>query len=159
MILKCQFVVNNKVIIPRYRSLYQIVQQDHELSGFNSLVQINRLAKQYLNYNEITVFVPTNEAFRKYRGEILEGLVLYHMTFEMKSLQALNSTTANSLIPVIEEFPPIWITRTAGKIFINNAQIIQRQSNYLARIRYDELGKQQVTYYVITNHNLFLFYV
>lgn len=109
------------------------------------MVKVNRLSKQYLNYNELTVFVPNNEAFRKYRGEILEDLALYHMTFEMKSLQALNSTT-NSLNTVNEEFPPLWITRKGGNIFVNNAQIVQRQSNYLSRIGYDKLGKQQVSF-------------
>lgn len=127
----------------RYRSLYQIIQQDNELTGFNSIVQISKLAKQYLNYSELTAFVPNNEAFRKYPGEILENLALYHITFEMNSLEALNTTT-NSLTPVVEEFPPLWITRAGGDIFVNNAKIIRQQSNYLLRIHHDELRKEQV---------------
>lgn len=125
-----------------------MVQQDHELRGFNSIVQMSRLAKQYLNYNEVTVFVPDNEAFRNYQGEILEDMALYHITFEMKSLQALNTTT-NRLTLVLEEFPPLWITRSRGEIYVNNAKVIQGQSNYLSRIRHQEFGKQQVRIQII----------
>lgn len=113
------------------------------MSGFKSIVDMNKLAKQYLNYNELTAFVPTNEAFRKYRGEILKDLALYHITFKIKPIETLNTTT-NSLTPVIEEYPPLWITRVGGEIYVNNAKIIQQQWNYLLRIRYDELGKEQV---------------
>lgn len=101
------------------------------------------MAKQYLSYNELTVFVPDNKAFRTYKGEILEDMALYHMTFQMKSLEDLNSTT-NYLTPVVDEFPPLWITRSQGDIYVNNAKIIRRQSNDLSRIRYEEVGKQQV---------------
>lgn len=120
-----------------------MIQQDLELSGFNSLVKSNRLAQQYLNYNELTVFVPDNEAFRKYKGEIIEDMVLYHMTFEMKSLQNLNTTT-NSLTTVHQAYPPLWISRSRGEIYVNNAKIIQSQSNLSSRIKHEEFGKQQV---------------
>lgn len=118
-------------------------------------MQLSRLAKQYLGYNELTVFVPDNEAFRKFRGELTNDMALYHMTFEMKSLQTLNTST-NSVTPALKEFPPIWITRTQGDIYVNNAKLIKRQSNYLSRIRNEDFGKQQVNilfnlYYQVNN--------
>ncbi|KAG5864881.1 hypothetical protein JTB14_021708 [Gonioctena quinquepunctata] len=122
------------------------IQQEPPYSGFSALIRNNRVAKLNLHYEQLTVFVPENKVFRDLDEDTNSDIAFYHMSFEIKTLSMLNRT--NSIDSVLLENPPLWITRTADDIYVNNAKIIQDKSNYIARSRNGDMGKQQVLHVI-----------
>lgn len=49
------------------------------LLQFLSLLERNVVANTSLQYRQMTLFAPTNQAFQKYNGEMDDSLVLYHI--------------------------------------------------------------------------------
>ncbi|CAG9834633.1 unnamed protein product [Diabrotica balteata] len=134
------------VTCQRYKTIYQKIQQEPIYSKFNQLIHTNRAAKLNLHYEQLTVFVPENWAFRHSEVEYNSDLAFYHMSFEIKSLEMLNRT--NSLSTVILENPPLWITHINGELYINNAKVLKNKSDYLARSRNGDMGKQQILHMI-----------
>ncbi|XP_074030128.1 fasciclin-1 isoform X1 [Leptinotarsa decemlineata] len=130
----------------RYKTVYQKIQQEPSFTGFRDLIRNNRVAKLNLHYEQLTVFVPVNEAFRNLDEDINSDVAFYHMSFEIKTLAILNRT--NSIETVVLENPPLWVTRAGNEIYVNNAKIILENSNYIARSRDGNMGKQQVLHMI-----------
>lgn len=49
------------------------------LFQFLALVNRNMVANMSLQYRQMTMFAPTNEAFQRYNDEMDDNLVLYHI--------------------------------------------------------------------------------
>lgn len=106
------------------------------------MVWSNRGAKLNLHYEPITVFVPQNEAFDQYEGDTDSDLAFYHMSFEVKTLELLETT--NVLYSAKLNNPPLWITKVNDDIYVNSAKILQDRSNYVSRSFSGHMGHQQV---------------
>ncbi|KAF5296314.1 hypothetical protein FQA39_LY12531 [Lamprigera yunnana] len=112
-------------------TIYQKIRQTPKLTQFLALLEANRPAKLNLQYGEMTVFAPTNEAFEWYSGGLLNDLVNYHMVWYAKQTKNLEN---GFLITVLDENPPLWVTKTDDEIYINNARIVQDLSDYASEI-------------------------
>lgn len=125
-------------------TVYQKIRQSPKLTQFYSLLESNRPAKLNLQYGEMTVFVPTNEAFEWFSGGNLNDIINYHMAWYAKQTKDLKT---GHLTTVLEENPPLWVTKLEDDIFINNARIIPEISDYTSEIN-NKPKKPQVLHVV-----------
>lgn len=100
------------------------------------------MAKLNLHREQLTLFVPENRAFARFEGELKSDIVFYHMSFELKTLYELNYT--NVMTTVVLENPPLWLTRVNGDIYVNNAKVLQDESELMGKTRPGDMGKMQV---------------
>ncbi|CAG9815140.1 unnamed protein product [Phaedon cochleariae] len=146
-IILCLFlVINHHVSCQRSKTVYQKIQQEPQFAEFNALVRSNRVARLNLHFEQLTVFVPENRAFRDLQGDLNSNLAFYHMSFDVYPLDSLGKK--NSLSSVNLENPPLWITRVDEDVYVNNAKILQDKSNYVSRSRDGYMGKQQVLHMI-----------
>lgn len=137
---------NNEYYSTTKWNIYQKISQEEEFEGFSGLIRNNRDAKIDLLQKELTLFVPTNDAFKIYEKTLHSNMASYHMaegtrTLEdLKTLQNISSLNAN--------FPKLWITKTSDGLFINNAQIITFKSNFAGKTRNVKAGKQQMLHVI-----------
>ncbi|KAI4459743.1 periostin-related [Holotrichia oblita] len=101
------------------------------------MLERNEIANFSLYKKQVTIFAPTNEAFQKNQKPIdNDNLVLYHMINLAKTVTELSSQY-NYVTSELDGNPPLWITLRRGTYhddhYINNARILQNQSNYKAR--------------------------
>ena len=98
-------------------------------SGFFQFAKVLRFGGLHQAFLErpITLFAPTNDAMRKFKGRKDENLALNHMS----NVAILENQLEESLVSLVTGNPPLWITRDRSpfdgntRIFINQAQIIQ----------------------------------
>lgn len=128
--------------LQKWQTVYQRLGQERELSDIYSLIQTSRLAKINLFYREITLFAPTNEALDQYNGNIDNETLLYHFIYYAKTLEELKYGKVNT---ILEEYPPLWITKRNDKIYVNNALILKEKSNFFSKNRLDDTAKKQVS--------------
>lgn len=125
----------------------QKLKSDHDLSKFYTHLESNPIANTTLQYRQVTLFAPTNQAFQKYLMNVDESIVLYHMTNLAQTLDQLGSSISSEL----EGNPPLWVTRqrlpgsNREEIFINNAKVIRERSNYQEN---NHQGKKQVLHVI-----------
>ncbi|XP_062126774.1 fasciclin-1 isoform X1 [Drosophila sulfurigaster albostrigata] len=105
---------------------------------FYSLLEQNPVANATLALRSCTIFVPTNEAFQRYKGT---AQVLYHMTTAAFSQSQLKTSVTSDM----EGNPPLYITNGRnGDIYVNNARIIPSLSVELT----NREGKRQVMHII-----------
>lgn len=69
--------VINKVLSPTTDDLYQVLQKDGRFTVFTKAITASRQGKLYQNvHDNYTVFAPTDKAFEKLPGRVLESLFL-----------------------------------------------------------------------------------
>nr|XP_043068423.1 fasciclin-1 [Drosophila bipectinata] len=114
------------------------LRDDSELSQFYSLLESNPIANSTLSLRSCTIFVPTNEAFQRYKSKTAH--VLYHITTAAYSQQNLPNTMSSDMAGN----PPLYITKNSnGDIFVNNARIIPSLS-----VETNSGGKRQVMHII-----------
>ncbi|XP_017142952.1 fasciclin-1 isoform X13 [Drosophila miranda] len=114
------------------------LRDDSELSQFYSQVEQNPIANATLTLRSCTIFVPTNEAFQRYKGSIH---VLYHITTAAFSKEQLPKSVSSDM----EGNPPLYITKNRnGDIYVNNARIIPSLSVEMT----NREGKRQVMHII-----------
>lgn len=115
----------------RPKTVFQKITTEERFSTFNSLLQNNSLVRRAILYWNTTVFAPTNEAFASYKGFIYNDLVYYHVSNELKSLKMIFNS--NNIQTLADDYPPLWVSRIDGDIYINNAKIVTEHSDYFSR--------------------------
>ncbi|XP_003736531.1 fasciclin-1 isoform X14 [Drosophila persimilis] len=114
------------------------LRDDSELSQFYSQVEQNPIANATLTLRSCTIFVPTNEAFQRYKGSIH---VLYHITTAAFSKEQLPKSVSSDM----DGNPPLYITKNRnGDIYVNNARIIPSLSVEMT----NREGKRQVMHII-----------
>ncbi|XP_017777397.1 PREDICTED: fasciclin-1-like [Nicrophorus vespilloides] len=143
-----QSLLNVIILISCAKAWPNMIQKlafEKDLSQFYSMLVDNRYAKSSLSYRELTIFAPTNKAFKNFNGTITPNLVLYHVVPMARTLENLHEA---SLDPILEEHPPLWINNDGKNIFINNARLLFNASNFIIRTRADLYGKTQVLHVI-----------
>ncbi|XP_044764237.1 fasciclin-1-like [Coccinella septempunctata] len=115
----------------RQKTVFQRISTEEKFSTFNSLLQNSSLVRRAIIYWNTTVFVPTNEAFAKFKGALYNDIVYYHVSNELKSLRMIFES--NNIQTLADGYPPLWVSRIDSDIFINNAKIDAEQSDYYSR--------------------------
>ncbi|XP_065722888.1 fasciclin-1 isoform X4 [Drosophila suzukii] len=114
------------------------LRDDSELSQFYSLLESNQIANSTLSLRSCTIFVPTNEAFQRYKSKTAH--VLYHITTEAYTQKRLPNTVSSDMAGN----PPLYITKNSnGDIFVNNARIIPSLS-----VETNNDGKRQIMHII-----------
>nr|NP_001138066.1 fasciclin 1, isoform F [Drosophila melanogaster]ACL83524.1 fasciclin 1, isoform F [Drosophila melanogaster] len=114
------------------------LRDDSELSQFYSLLESNQIANSTLSLRSCTIFVPTNEAFQRYKSKTAH--VLYHITTEAYTQKRLPNTVSSDMAGN----PPLYITKNSnGDIFVNNARIIPSLS-----VETNSDGKRQIMHII-----------
>ncbi|XP_034130458.1 fasciclin-1 isoform X15 [Drosophila guanche] len=114
------------------------LRDDSELSQFYSQVEQNPIANATLTLRSCTIFVPTNEAFQRYKGNIH---VLYHISTSAFSKEQLPKSVSSDM----DGNPPLYITKNRnGDIYVNNARIIPSLSVEMT----NREGKRQVMHII-----------
>ncbi|CAH2991622.1 unnamed protein product [Chilo suppressalis] len=128
----------------RKPTIAEKLREDADLSQFLALLERNVVANTSLQYRQLTMFAPTNEAFQRYNGMMDDNLVLYHIS-------NLATTLTNLDYAISSEFdgnPPLWVTRRRDAmhddIYVNNAKVHVSRS-YQATNRN---GKRQVLHVI-----------
>lgn len=121
------------------KTIEQQLRDDADLSQFFALVERNPLANISLQYKQVTIFAPTNEAFQFYTAkgdDDMNDLVLYHMTNLAKTVDQLG-LSSTSLTSELTGNPPLWVTHRRGTyhddVYINNARLLFSQSNLIGK--------------------------
>ncbi|XP_017076491.1 fasciclin-1 isoform X6 [Drosophila eugracilis] len=118
--------------------LAEKLRDDSELSQFYSLLESNQIANSTLTLRSCTIFVPTNEAFQRYKSKTAH--VLYHITTEAYTQKRLPNTVSSDMAGN----PPLYITKNSnGDIFVNNARIIPSLS-----VETNSDGKRQIMHII-----------
>ncbi|KMZ03130.1 fasciclin-1 isoform X3 [Drosophila simulans] len=105
---------------------------------FYSLLESNQIANSTLSLRSCTIFVPTNEAFQRYKSKTTH--VLYHITTEAYTQKRLPNTVSSDMAGN----PPLYITKNSnGDIFVNNARIIPSLS-----VETNSDGKRQIMHII-----------
>ncbi|XP_034130454.1 fasciclin-1 isoform X11 [Drosophila guanche] len=105
---------------------------------FYSQVEQNPIANATLTLRSCTIFVPTNEAFQRYKGNIH---VLYHISTSAFSKEQLPKSVSSDM----DGNPPLYITKNRnGDIYVNNARIIPSLSVEMT----NREGKRQVMHII-----------
>ncbi|CAH2247285.1 jg15463 [Pararge aegeria aegeria] len=111
---------------------------------FLALLERNAVANTSLQYRQMTLFAPTNQAFQRYNGEMDDSLVLFHISNLATTLTNLDYSISSEL----DGNPPLWVTRRRDTmhddIYVNNAKVDISRS-YQATNRN---GKMQVLHVV-----------
>ncbi|XP_052836698.1 fasciclin-1 isoform X12 [Drosophila gunungcola] len=114
------------------------LRDDSELSQFYSLLESNAIANSTLSLRSCTIFVPTNEAFQRYKSKTAH--VLYHISTEAFTQKQLPNTVSSDMAGN----PPLYITKNSnGDIFVNNARIIPSLS-----VETNSNGKRQIMHII-----------
>ncbi|XP_017026740.1 fasciclin-1 isoform X4 [Drosophila kikkawai] len=114
------------------------LRDDSELSQFYSLLESNPIANSTLSLRSCTIFVPTNEAFQRYKSKTAH--VLYHISTEAFTQKRLPSYVSSDM----DGNPPLYITKNSnGDIFVNNARIIPSLS-----VETNNNGKRQIMHII-----------
>lgn len=71
-------------------------------------------------------------------------LILYHVVSGVHTLGNMQI----KLHPILERYPPIWITKIEEDIYVNNAKILTDRSNFRAMHRLDTYGKDQILHII-----------
>lgn len=129
----------------RKQPVLKYISQQGDLNIFYSQLYMSPLSRSSLNYREVTVFAPVNEAFNKFSGRLGQNLTSYHVAYNAYRVQDLNDTY---LEPIQKGLPPLWVRKYNGDSYINNALILPTRSNYYANHRLDILGKPQVLHVI-----------
>ena len=77
------------------------------------------LHRSYLD-RQATVFAPTNDALRAYRGRRTENLILNHMT----NIALRSDQFPEKLTSLVTGNPPLWVTRDRRGVFVNQARLV-----------------------------------
>lgn len=147
LIIQCLlsiFLHGNEAVV-RKLPVFQYISQQEDLKRFYSQVYMSALSRSSLNYREVTVFAPTNEAFDKFPGILGQNLTCYHIAYNAYRMRDLNETY---LEPIQRGLPPIWVRKYNGDTYVNNAKIIRNRSDYFANHRLTILGKPQVLHVI-----------
>ncbi|XP_052836695.1 fasciclin-1 isoform X9 [Drosophila gunungcola] len=105
---------------------------------FYSLLESNAIANSTLSLRSCTIFVPTNEAFQRYKSKTAH--VLYHISTEAFTQKQLPNTVSSDMAGN----PPLYITKNSnGDIFVNNARIIPSLS-----VETNSNGKRQIMHII-----------
>ncbi|XP_034661755.1 fasciclin-1 isoform X15 [Drosophila subobscura] len=121
-----------------FAELSDKLRDDSELSQFYSQVEQNPIANATLTLRSCTIFVPTNEAFQRYKGNIH---VLYHISTSAFSKEQLPKSVSSDM----GGNPPLYITKNRnGDIYVNNARIIPSLSVEMT----NREGKRQVMHII-----------
>ncbi|KAH8247920.1 hypothetical protein KR038_011996 [Drosophila bunnanda] len=105
---------------------------------FYSLLESNPIANSTLSLRSCTIFVPTNEAFQRYKSKTAH--VLYHISTEAFTQKRLPSYVSSDM----DGNPPLYITKNSnGDIFVNNARIIPSLS-----VETNSNGKRQIMHII-----------
>ncbi|XP_014367289.1 fasciclin-1 isoform X2 [Papilio machaon] len=118
------FVMSSSLVVAETKmTIAEKLQEDADLSQFLALVNRNMVANMSLQYRQMTMFAPTNEAFQRYNDEMDDNLVLYHISNLATTLTNLDYAISSEL----DGNPPLWITRRRDTmhddIYVNNAKV------------------------------------
>ncbi|KAF7266502.1 hypothetical protein GWI33_020183 [Rhynchophorus ferrugineus] len=128
------------------RSIYNRITQEDEFRNFDGLIRNNKDARMDLLQKELTLFIPTNAAFENYTKPLYSDMAFYHMAKACKTINELK--TIPSLSSTKYNLPKLWITKTTDKLFINNAEVLPFNSNYVGRTRHAPEGHQQILHII-----------
>ncbi|XP_039749845.1 fasciclin-1 isoform X1 [Pararge aegeria] len=132
------------VVADRKPTIAEKLREDADLSQFLALLERNAVANTSLQYRQMTLFAPTNQAFQRYNGEMDDSLVLFHISNLATTLTNLDYSISSEL----DGNPPLWVTRRRDTmhddIYVNNAKVDISRS-YQATNRN---GKMQVLHVV-----------
>nr|XP_026496791.1 fasciclin-1 isoform X1 [Vanessa tameamea] len=107
----------------RKPTIAEKLTEDADLSQFFALLERNVVANMSLQYRQMTLFAPTNQAFQRYNGEMDDSLVLFHISNLATTLSNLDYSISSEL----DGNPPLWITRRReamhDDIYVNNAKV------------------------------------
>nr|XP_032512691.1 fasciclin-1 isoform X3 [Danaus plexippus plexippus] len=138
------FVMVAGVVADRKPTIAEKLREDTDLSQFLALLERNVVANMSLQYRQMTLFAPTNQAFQRYTGEMDDSLVLFHISNLATTLTNLDYSISSEL----DGNPPLWITRRRDSmhddIYVNNAKVDITRT-YQATNRN---GKQQVLHVI-----------
>ncbi|XP_037975018.2 fasciclin-1 isoform X2 [Plutella xylostella] len=128
----------------RKMTIAEKLREDADLSQFLALLERNAVANTSLQYRQLTLFAPTNQAFQRYAGEMDDSLVLYHIANLATTLSNLDYAISSDL----DGNPPLWVTRRSeamhDDIYVNNAKVdISRSFQSVNRN-----GKRQVLHII-----------
>lgn len=137
-------VLKRREAVLRKLPVLKYIAQHDDLNKFYSQLYMSALSRSSLNYREVTVFAPVNEAFRRFGGDLNQNLTSYHVAYNAYRLRDLNTY----LEPIQKGLPPLWVTKLNGDIYVNNAMILLSRSDYHANNRQDNLGKPQVLHII-----------
>ncbi|XP_045765783.1 fasciclin-1 isoform X3 [Maniola jurtina] len=111
------------VVAERKPTISEKLREDADLSQFLALLERNAVVNTSLQYRQMTLFAPTNEAFQRYSGEMDDSLVLFHISNLATTLANLDYSISSEL----DGNPPLWITRRRDTmhddIYVNNAKV------------------------------------
>ncbi|XP_060532718.1 fasciclin-1-like isoform X2 [Cylas formicarius] len=124
---------------------YESIQEDANFEAFYDLLRHNGEAKNNLLNDEITIFIPTNEAFQRYGPILHSDLAFYHMASAARAIEDLKKTRNISCIN--PKFPPLWISRNGDDLYVNNAEVFSH-NYYPSKSRTGEGGKPQIVYLI-----------
>ncbi|XP_041970419.1 fasciclin-1 isoform X7 [Aricia agestis] len=131
-------------VAERKLTIAEKLQEDGDLSQFLALLERNVVANMSLQYRQMTLFAPTNQAFQGYKQELDDSLVLYHISNLATTLKNLDYSISSEL----DGNPPLWVTRRRDTmhddIYVNNAKVLISRS-YQATNRN---GKLQVLHVI-----------
>ncbi|XP_049869900.1 fasciclin-1 isoform X2 [Pectinophora gossypiella] len=128
----------------RKMTIYEKLREDADLSQFLALLERNQIANSTLQFRQMTLFAPTNQAFQRYNGDMDDSLVLYHISNLAITLTNLDYAISSEL----DGNPPLWVTRRRDAmhddIYINNAKVDVSRSYQAA----NRNGKRQVLHVI-----------
>ena len=106
------------------------------------------MAKNSLFYSTVTVFAPEDDAFDAFNGKLTTQLTDYHVTYEVVTFSNF-TYNAKKLETIQESYPPLWVKKNhEDELYVNNALVVQRSSNYISKSKFDGFGKTQVLHIV-----------
>ena len=116
-------------------SILARIEREPDLREFAEVLRQDGLHKSFFQ-RQVTLFAPSNEAMRRYRGRRDENLALNHM---------VNIALATEFLPekmtsMVTGNPPLWVTRSRTGVHINQAKVVR--GNIRAR---SERGDEQVS--------------
>ncbi|EFA05558.1 fasciclin-1 [Tribolium castaneum] len=120
----------------QWTTIYDKITQEEEFSGYKTMIRNDKASSLNLLYSGVTVFVPTNDAIRTYTGFFRDAVVLYHMGTQPYTLKQLRLN--NTVQSAHGDNPPLWVSVTPDGYYINNAKILEKRSNYMAKCKRNE---------------------
>lgn len=127
-------------VVSTTRSLLDTIREDEDFSSFRSLL-FRYDAATLLQDANVTVFVPTNAAFERYRGVLDGRILLNHVVNWTVELEEMDSRTR---LVTQESYPTLWVTRGQDFVFVNGAKIDLERSKYVAVVKPGEKVTIQV---------------
>lgn len=110
-------------------------------SKFYDLLYKNNYANYTIFTDNLTMFVPSNDAFLKYKGDLTSQLLYSHISFKVRTLKSLQD---NTRVYTSGGCPFLVITRNSEGIFVNNAKIITGESDFITTIKHNGIQQTQV---------------